>query len=114
MNFINKIKDKIAQYINVNLDVLKLNAIAYMARVLGYFAFSIICMFLVFAILLYLGFGLTEWFTMLADGSRIAGLFMTVGAYILLILVIFALRKSIVRMFANAIVRVLTDDEEEK
>ena len=117
MNFISKLKEKLAHYIDVNVKLAKLNFIQHTSGILGYIIFLIICLFFAFSILLYLSMGLAAWFTVLVD-SRVAGFFMTVGVYILLLLLLFALRKNVVNFFTGSFIRIMTendkDDDEEK
>ncbi len=116
MNIINEWKAKIARYLDVNVKLVKLNFIQHASRIFGYFIFVMIGFLLGFAILMYLGLALAEWFTVLADGSRIAGFFMTVGFYLLLCAVLYALRKPIIKAFAGKMIKMLTEnpDNEDK
>jgi len=114
MNFIQDWKDKIAEYLDVNVKLFKLNFIHSVAKIFGYFIFVLISSLLGFAILMYLGLALAEWFTVLANGSRIAGFFMTVGFYSLLVFIVYLLRKPLIRSFTGKLVKLLTEDIEDE
>lgn len=116
MSLFSNLKEKVAHYLEVNLRLLQLNFIKRTSNIMGYFIFLIIAMFCLFAMLLFMGFGLAEVFTYIANGSHIAGFFMTVGVYFLFILMLFGLRKRIIKIFASVFVAVLTesDDEDEE
>jgi len=117
MNIINEWKNKIAQYLNVQIKLIKLGFIERTSYLMGYFIFTIISLFFLLCMLLFLGLGLAEWFAAMVN-SRIGGFFMAIGAYFLLFLIFFGFRKMVIRFFASAFINVLTehddDDNEEK
>ena len=117
MNFINKWKDTIAHYVDVRIQLAKLTVIERTSNVLSYLIFVFICLFLAVTILIFLGISLGELFTTMTD-SRALGYLLTTGVYILLVVLLFLLRKPIVEAFAGVFVRMLTssddDDEEEQ
>lgn len=113
LNILSDLKDKVAHYLEVNLRLLQLNLIKRTSKVMGFFLFFIIILFVLFSILLFLGLGLAEVFTNIANGSRVAGFFMAMGSYFILILILFALRKSIVNGFANIFLPIFTEEDED-
>lgn len=115
MSILSQLKEKVTQYLNVYIRLLKVNVIGRTASVFSYFLFVLICLFIFFCIILYTGFGLTEVFAE-AGLSKIASFFIMTGIYILLLVIVVALRKNITRFFANGFIRVLSegDGEEEK
>lgn len=116
MSFIETWKDKITQFADVRLNLVKLTVIERSSSVLGYLIYTFILLFLVLAVFLFLGIGLQEWFSEMVD-SRIGGAFMTMGFYVLLIVVAFVLRKTILNGFAGIFIGILTaqdtDDDDE-
>lgn len=111
-----KWKKKIAQYVETRIRLVQLGFVEKTANVLSYFIFTIILSFIVFGALLFLGLGLAEWFTALVD-SRIGGFFLAGGVYILLVFMLLAARKPVMRMLADVFVRQLTqsdDDDDDK
>lgn len=118
MSFVTNLKDKVTQFVDVRLNLVKLTVIERSASVLGYLIYTFILLFLVLAVFLFLGIGLQEWFSELVD-SRIGGAFMTMGFYVLLIVLAFLLRKTILAGFAGIFIGILTvqdkddDDYEE-
>ncbi|HXS38071.1 MAG TPA: hypothetical protein VN721_15315 [Flavipsychrobacter sp.] len=113
MNFINKWKDKITQYAEVRLRLIQINFIKRTSTILSHMMFTMIALLIFFAILIFLGFGLAEWYTVLANGSRVLGFFMAIGTYVVLLLIAFALRKPIIKVFTGLFIRILTENDEE-
>lgn len=112
MNFLSDWKNKIAQYVNVQIRLIRLGFIERTSYLMGYFIFTIVSLFFFFCILLFLGLGLTEWFAGLI-GSKTEGFFLTIATYVVLFFIFFALRKGIVRFFASTFIKVLTEKDEE-
>lgn len=108
MNFIANLKDKITQYIDVNIKLLKLSIIDTTSSVLSYFIFIFIVLFLVMLMFIFMGFGLAEWFTLLFN-SRVAGFFTTFGVFVLIFSMFLALRKNIIRFFSDGFIKVMTE-----
>lgn len=119
MNFINKWKDKIAQGIGEKVQSVKLDFIDKTSGILGYLLFIFIAIFLLLAVLIFLGIGLGEVFSELFD-SRAGGFFATAGVYVLLVGVLFGFRTAIVDGFAGIFIGMLThqndddDDDDDK
>jgi hypothetical protein len=112
MNVLSRLKEKVSEYIDVYVKLFKINFIGRTANLLGYFMFAVISLLIVFCIVLFSGFGLVEVF-MGAGATKLVSFFLTVGVYLLLLSVVFACRKKLVRFFASAIIRVLTEGDEE-
>ncbi len=112
MSIFGSLKSKITQYAESYIELFKLNLIGKTASLLSYFMFAMICMFVAFGIIILLGFGLTEVF--IAVGlSKVAAIFITIGIYILLLLVLLGLRKNITNYFAGTFIKVMTEGEDE-
>jgi len=114
MSFIDKWKDKITEYVDVRFQLIKLSFIERTSHILGYLVYVFIILSLLLPILIFTGIGLSEVFTSLFD-SRIAGFFCTAGVYILIVLIIIAARKSLIKNLANIFIAKLTDiDDDDK
>ena len=81
MGILAQLKEKIAGYANVYLKLIKLNFIGRTANIFSYFLFALICMFIFFCIILFIGFGLTEVF-MDAGLSKMGSFFLVVCVYL--------------------------------
>lgn len=112
LNIFSKWKDKIAQNIDVHIRLFKLNFVERTSHVLSYFIFSILGLFFVFAVLVFMGMGLAEVFSELTQ-SRAAGYFLAMASYIVLFALVFLLRRPIIRAFSGIFVRILTDTEDD-
>lgn len=113
MSFIDKWKDKITEYVDVRFQLIKLSIIERTSHVLGYLVYTFVALSLVLPILIFLGIGLSEVFTSLFD-SRIAGYFCTVGVYVVILLILIAVRKSIISKLTGIFISKLTEIEDEK
>jgi hypothetical protein len=107
----NNIKQKVTRYIEVNINLFKIELISKSSRILSYFMFAFFGLFVLFCIILFLGFGLTEVF--IDTGmSRVGSFFLTTGIYSLLLIIIVLFRRSIARLFQSAFIDILTEDED--
>ena len=113
MNILATIKEKILEYLDVHIKLLKLNFIGQTSKVVGYVMFAFICLFIVFSIVIFLGFGLTEAFIVMGL-PKLAAFFVTVATYILLLALVIACRKGIAGFFASGIVSAMSGEEKEK
>jgi hypothetical protein len=102
--------------VDVRLQLAKLGFIDRASHVLGTVILSIIFLVISLAVFIFLGLGLVETFSEWFD-SRIGGTFTTAGLFLLVMVVIFLLRKSVINSFASMFIRIMTegddDDEEE-
>jgi len=112
MDIINEWKNKIVQYVNVHIKLIKIDFIERSSYIMGYFIFTIISLLFLLCILLFLGLGLAEWFSALVN-SRTGGFFMVIGVYFLVFLILLGLRKPLMRFFASTFIHVLTEHDEE-
>ena len=113
MNIIGQIKERITAYLDVQLKLVKINFILGTSNVLSYLLFAMIGLFILFSIILFIGFGLTEVFVELGL-SRMAALFIVTGIYVLLLLLLLVCRKGVTRFFSSKIVNVMTESGEEE
>ena len=115
-NLFNKWKDKATEYVDVRLNLLKLGFIERTSSVLGHIILAFIYIILSFAVLSFIGTGTMEAYIALT-GSRIAGAFATAGSFLVLLGIIYGMRKRIIRSFAGIFIGILTeprdDDDEE-
>jgi len=117
IGFITKWIDKIAHYIEMRFRLLKLDLVQSVSGILSYFLFCIIALFVLLALFIFLGMGMSEYFAGVVD-SRAGGYFMTTAVYLLLLILLYALRKPIANKFSGIFIGILTDngdddDEEE-
>lgn len=109
---IGKLFDKATKYLQIKLDVLKLNAIQRVAVVMGFCMFLMLSMMLASAIMLFLGIALSEYFGALT-GSTSAGYFIVTGIYVVLLLFIVLFKKKFQRWFAGLFISLLTTDDDD-
>ena len=110
MNIFGQLKEKLSQFIEVQLKLLKLGIISNVSNVFSYLIFIFVCLFLFFCTFIFASFGIIEWLTE-TGLSKTISYFIVTGGYLLLLALILVLRKSFTRFFANGFVKHLTADE---
>ncbi len=111
MGILGGLKDKIVRYLDVYIRLIKINFIGRTAGLLSYLMFGMICLFIFFCIILFLGLGLVEMFNAMGL-SKLASFFITIGIYVLMLIIVIASRKRITNFFSSGIINVLTEDDE--
>ncbi len=112
LDFVNKWKDKVAHYIDVRLQLMKLSVVERVSGVLSYFLYVFISLFLAVTVLVFLGIGIGEFLSEVLD-SRAGGFFITTGIYIVLLIILLMSRKAIINKLAGAFIAMLTDSSDE-
>ncbi len=112
MSIFGSVKDKITQYVEVYIKLLKVNFIGKTASILSYFMFAMICLFLLFGIIMLIGFGVVEVFVALGF-TKVAAFFLTTGVFTIKLVILLSLRRPITRFFANTFISVITEGDDE-
>lgn len=112
MKILQPIKDAITRYFNLKIQHLKLEVLERVVTVTGYLVFIALLLLLLLGVLLFLGFGLAEYFSAILD-SRAGGYFATAGVMLLLSIITFLLSKKIVNFFAGKVLWLLTRKNDE-
>ena len=101
---------------DTKVRTVQLEIIERVTGIMSYLIFAIILILIAFGLFLFMGFGMAEWFTYMLD-SRIGGFFMAAAFYLVLGLLLIAIRKPILRRLSNVFVHLLTirrdDDDDE-
>lgn len=113
LGFISKWKDKLADYVDMRVRLVKLDFIERTSQVLSFFTFTIVCFLLVLPILLFMGIGVAEFFANLV-GSRGGGYLIITGIYMLMLGLLFIYRKKFISKFTGLFIRVMTENEDEE
>ncbi len=113
MNIFSKLRDRVVEYIDVNIKLLKLNLIEQTSKIFGYFIYIVVILFILLGALLFAGFGMAELFTQLVN-SRWLGYLITFVIYLLMLWVFIAHRRKIVKKISNAFIRVVTEPDEDE
>jgi len=105
-----QLREKLMQYIDVQINILKLNLIGQASKAMAGLIFAMICFVFFFCFLFFCGFLLVE---VLAESglSRMQSFMVTTSIYFVLLLVSFLFRKSIIRSFAGVFIRSLTNED---
>lgn len=102
---INTLKDHGREYVQSYADLAKAKATKGASTAVSAIVVGVVAFFFAFFFLFFIGFGLAWWAGTLVD-SRVAGFFIVAGFFLLLTLLLFALRKKvIVPMIRNLIIR---------
>lgn len=113
MGIFSSVKDRITRYIEVQVDLVKVDLIGRTAGVVSYVLFALIGLLILFCIVLFMGLGLTSAFVK-AGMSPLGAYFLTTGIYLLLLLVVILMRRPITRFFADSLVEVITASADEE
>lgn len=119
LDIFQKWKDRTLAFVDTKVRSVQLEIIERVTGIMSYLIFAIILMLICFGFILFLGFGMAEWFTYMLE-NRIGGFFMAAAFYLILALLLYAVRKPILRKLSDLFVHLLTmrrendDDEEEE
>ena len=98
------LKDHVRDYVQTYVQLAKVKATKGASTAVSGIVIGIVAFFFAFFFLFFLAFGLGWWFGNLVE-NRAAGFFMVAGLFLLLVLVLFAIRKKvIVPMIRNMII----------
>ena len=107
MSLFNQVKEKVTQYIDVYIKLLKIGFVEGTANILSYLMYMTICLFIFFCIILFLGFGIVE--GLMAIGlTKLSSFFITIGIYLLSLFLIVMLRKQITSFFSSGVIKAMT------
>lgn len=109
------LKDKATQFVQIKLEEVKVTTIEKVVKAMSYVAFLVVACLIACLIFFFVGFLIAEVFSELFK-SRIYGYLTTAGVYTLILIIITISSKSIMRMFSNKFVRLLSaekDDDED-
>lgn len=112
MGFFSKFTDKIAQYADAQLNLIKLNIVQHVSRILSFLIFTFICLLCVLCMFIFVGISLGEYFTLLM-GSKVLGYFFAALFFLLVFIILVFVRKKITDFFTNTFISSLTDQDDE-
>jgi len=92
---VNHLKDHVSDYVNTYTQIAKAKAVRGASTATAGIAVGITAFFFAFFFLFFLGFGLGWWLGDVFD-NRAAGFFAVAGLFIVLCVVLFALRKKVI------------------
>lgn len=110
MSIFSRIKDRVTAYVDTYVKLMKLNFIEGAAKMVSFFLFVMICLFIVFVTIVFVGFGISE--SLVALGmSHLGAYFITAGVYLLLLFVFVLSRNGVLRFFGDMVVRMMTEGD---
>lgn len=112
MNLLEKWRDKATRYVDVRLQLIKLGIIQRTANVISSMMLGIILLFFFFTMFIFMGMGIMKVLSVWFD-SEIWGAFATAGFFLIFILVIGAMRKTITTAFAGIFIGIITESDED-
>jgi hypothetical protein len=104
--YVNETASLLKEYIEVRLELVKLQAVRMASRALSILLTAFIIIMLCLFILLFLGLTFSAWISAVT-GSAIAGYAATAGLYLLLMLVVIAARKPLLQ---NPLIRLFIQE----
>jgi hypothetical protein len=109
-SFFNSNKSLAKEYLETRLEIFRLSAIRIASKSMGYFAWLIISLFLIFLIILFLGITLGFWISRLTD-SYIKGFGIITVALTLLFVILTVFRK---KLFQEPLMQVIINKANEE
>jgi len=106
-NPISALKEKIAQYIHLRFELIRLEVIERLVNVMGYFAFIMIAIFLFFAFGIFFFLGVAECLKALFHNA-VYGYMSTAGIILVFCIIAGLCSKQIIRFFAGKMAVLLT------
>lgn len=113
-DFFQKNKILLKEYLEVRLELLKLQGVKFLSKTAGLFTWLMVILFLVFFILLFLGIVFALWLAELTQ-SNIAGFASAAGVFALLLVICVLVRRPLFQKpIARMIIKeALEEDDEE-
>ncbi len=113
-DFFQKNKILLKEYLEVRLELLRLQGVKFLSKTAGLFTWLMVILFLVFFILLFLGMMFAWWIAELTQ-SNITGFACAAGVFVILLVICVLARKSLFQKpIARMIIKeALEEDEEE-
>ena len=113
MSLFGKWKEQATEYVDVRVQLAKLKFIERASHVIGNLMLGFAMLITMIVVLVFFGYGIMETLTVWFDGSRIAAAFTTSGIFLLLVGIIYGMRKSILTAIAGVFIRVMTDTDDD-
>jgi len=113
LDFVQKWKDKISNLVETKFRLLQLEFIERASGVMSFLIVSVLLLLLGFGVFLFVGLGVA---VMLSEvmHSAISGYLVVAGFYLAVLLVLYALRKKIIRKFTSIFISVMTEPREDE
>jgi hypothetical protein len=92
---VNRLKDHVGDYVNTYVQIAKSKAVRGASNATAGIAVGVTAFFFAFFFLFFVGFGLGWWLGNVFD-NRAAGFFAVAGFFLLLCVLLFALRKKVI------------------
>lgn len=112
LDFIDKWKAKVVALVETKVKLMQLELIERTSKLLSVFVFIIMFVLLAFGVFMLVGLGVAEqfsaWFNSYIGGYMAAG-----GVFLIVAIIIYLFRKSILRKLSNIFINALTEDEAE-
>jgi len=112
-DFFQKNKVLLKEYLEVRLELLKLQGVKFLSKTAGLFTWLMVILFLVFFILLFLGMMFAWWIADLTH-SNIIGFASAAGIFVVLLMICFLFRKSLFQKpIAKLVIKEALEEDEE-
>ncbi len=112
-DFFQKNKVLLKEYLEVRVELLRLQGIKFLSKVAGLFTWLMVILFLVFFILLFLGMMFAWWIAELTN-SNIIGFACAAGVFVVLLLIcVFARKPLFQKPIARMVIKEVLEEEED-
>ncbi len=113
-DFFQKNKILLREYLDVRLELLRLQGVKFLSKTAGLFTWLMVILFLVFFILLFLGMMFAWWIAELTK-SNITGFACAAGVFAVLLIICIVMRKNLFQKpIARLIIKEVLDESEEE
>lgn len=113
LDFVQKWKDRISNLVETKFRLLQLEFVERASGVMSFLILSVLLLLLGFGVFLFIGLGVAEMLSEVMK-SYISGYMAVAGFYLALLLILFALRKKIIRKFTGIFISVMTEPREDE
>lgn len=113
LDFVQKWKDRITNLVETKFRLLQLEFIERASGVMSFLVLSVLLLLLGFGVFLFVGLGVAHMLSEILH-STISGYLIVAGFYLAILLLLYALRRRIIRKFTSIFISVMTERREDE
>lgn len=117
LDIFQKWKDKVTNLVETRVRLLQLELIERVSGAMSFLVFAILFLLVGFAFFLFIGLGVAEMLSKLFNDNYFLGYSLVALAYLILLIIFYAMRKNILKGLSSKFISVLTekrdDDDDE-
>lgn len=106
-NPVDTAKTKINEFVQLKVEQAKISAVEKAGPIVGLVVICLLVAFFTLLLLMFLGIGLALWLSVLFDNNFIAGFLVTGGVFLLLLILVMAFSKPIMKGITNIVAKLI-------